>query len=149
MAERAAQDVAVEPEDPSEKVETSSEESAGAESSERGENETSVDAGEPKPAQQSTVLTDELAEPAGSDASVATEAQADESETPEPYFDDLTVIDGIGHGLHSRLKEYGVLTFADLAGLDTTAAVNLGTHLELEDPETVANWVAQAKGFLS
>jgi len=59
------------------------------------------------------------------------------------------VIDGIGPGLHSRLQEYGILTFENLAGLDENAAAQLGDQLELEDPEAVIAWVAQAKGRLS
>ncbi len=63
--------------------------------------------------------------------------------------DDLQVIDGIGPGLQSRLQEYGVRTYADLAQLNDEAAIQLGTHLELQEPTIVNEWVTQAKGLLS
>ena len=59
--------------------------------------------------------------------------------------DDLQIIDGIGPGLQSRLYEYGVLTFDALAALDESEAVKLGTHLELEQPELVIDWVNDAR----
>lgn len=145
VAERAAQDVPVEAVETSAVAESSNAESPTAESSENVAAEQSVDANQDEHAKQAT----ERAETLQADTTNETGDADGEPEPLEPVFDDLTLIDGIGHGLHSRLKEYGVLTFADLAALDTSAAINLGTHLELEDPETVANWVAQAKGFLS
>jgi len=65
------------------------------------------------------------------------------------HKDDLQTIDGIGPGLHSRLQEYGILTYTDLAQLDDEGAIKLGTHLELDAPEVVIDWSAQAKEHLS
>lgn len=73
------------------------------------------------------------------------------SQTPDDnsQIDELQNIDGIGPGLHSRLQEYGILTYADLSQLDDEAAIKLGTHLELDTPDVVTEWVAQAKEHLS
>jgi len=63
--------------------------------------------------------------------------------------DNLQTLDGIGPGIQSRLYEYGILTFADLAKLDEDAAIKLGTHLELEEPNLVIEWSAQAQELIS
>jgi len=77
----------------------------------------------------------------------AADDDGEEAEAPPPQIDDLQVIDGIGPVLHSRLQEFGYLTYEDLAKLDDTAATQLGTQLELEEPESVVRWVEQAKGI--
>lgn len=77
---------------------------------------------------------------------VAIESTAPVSED-EPVFDDLQAIDGIGPGIESRLQEYGVHRYQDLADIDADAAVKLGTQLELEDPDAVLQWVQDARDF--
>jgi len=63
--------------------------------------------------------------------------------------DDFQVIDGVGPVLDSRLKEFGVLTFEDLAALDETQAERLEMQLEIEELGTVNTWVEQARRKLS
>jgi len=78
-----------------------------------------------------------------------TETTAGAKPMHRTHKDDLQTIDGIGPGLHSRLQEYGILTYTDLAQLDDEGAIKLGTHLELDAPEVVIDWSAQAKEHLS
>lgn len=67
--------------------------------------------------------------------------------TEEEPADDLQAIDGIGPGLESRLLEYGIRQYKDLAAMDDEAAAKLGTQLELDEPGAVLQWVQDAKEF--
>ncbi len=90
------------------------------------------------------------AKPSSSGESIDTKAAMAEiatAETPLPH-DDLQVINGIGPGLDSRLQEYGVRRYQDLADMEHDAAIKLGTLLELEEPTAVLQWVQDAKGMV-
>jgi len=130
VAERAAQEVAIESTAPS----THDDElmdSSGADSTAGSRSENSKTANDIESQAKLSAGTSHAAD------------QASPTDINPP--DNLQVIDGIGPGVESRLQEYGVRRFEDLAALDADSAVKLGTNLELEEPEVVLQWVQNAK----
>ena len=128
VAERASQEVAIESTAPTSDDENDTDEQA--------EFRNTSEALKPAPADSEQ-----------SDDSSSASNDNDENKMADEkpvHKDNLQTIDGIGPGLHSRLHEYGIFTYTDLAQLDDDAAIKLGTHLELDTPEMVIEWSAQA-----
>ncbi len=61
--------------------------------------------------------------------------------------DDFTAIDGIGPALQTRLRDFGLRFYADLAGLDDEGVEKLTVQLELDDEIERGNWVGQAQAL--
>jgi len=72
-------------------------------------------------------------------------ASTDESEFSEPA-DDLTVIDGVGPAMQTRLKAFGISQLKQLAELDELAIRQLSDQLELDDDRIMTDdWPGQAR----
>lgn len=65
-------------------------------------------------------------------------------EAVELEGDDLTVIDGIGPAIQSKLYEFGYKHYKDLAALDAASAEKLDRQLELDGHIERDDWVGQA-----
>lgn len=66
--------------------------------------------------------------------------------TEEP--DDFTLIDGIGPALQSRLRDFGLRRYSDLAELDANGIEQLAAQLELDDEIREGDWVGQAQQLM-
>jgi len=126
VAERAVQDVPLEPGNASYDESESDEENAS-----------------------STAMADRDSAASDTTAEASGEEKSAEHSAAPPQTDNLQAITGIGPVLESRLQEFGVLTYADLAALDQTQAERLEMQLEIEDLGTVSTWVEQARRKLS
>jgi len=82
-------------------------------------------------------------------SSDSTSDDAAENDANAQTNDELQLISGIGPGMASRLQEFGIVRFADLAAVDNADADRLAAQLEVDDLEIVTGWIAEARERLS
>lgn len=83
----------------------------------------------------------------GTEPAAAQEQQEPQDLATEP--DDLTQIDGIGPALQSRLRDFGLRHYTDIASLDEEGVERLAAQLELEDEIVDGDWVGQAQRLVN
>ena len=66
----------------------------------------------------------------------------------KPAATDISLIDGIGPILTTKLKAAGFATLADIAGLTLAALETLDTKLGLKGRTLREDWIAQAKALI-
>lgn len=67
----------------------------------------------------------------------------------ENFFDDVSVIDGIGPKLSKALAAEGITSLSQIANLSTTALAKLDIKLALKGRATRDDWIVQAKELLA